>query len=149
MESQFNLKEVAMKKSALLAFVILALTAGCATMQRIHVDTDPPGAEINLQKSGTISVSGHAPSVIYGSAEMETFEEPPIVLGKSPVSYEFPLNEKEAGGHVPGVVYVDKERKVKKGMIRAELGGVIAEKHVEFTGDPIEIKLKIDPGTDK
>lgn len=123
------------------AICLLLLTA-CGGAQKITVLTDPPGATVTLTKIGIRTVTvDYGPRREYdGRVQATRYEDPPVVLGPSPLEYEFALEEREQAAGIEGNV----TKQVKEGLVRAEKGGFRAERRVFFTGDPLRIEMKLE-----
>lgn len=123
----------------------LLLLPGCVATQRLTVETDPPGAEVFLQRRGEVEVAGGA-SGIYGEVDVGSFEEEEFSLGTTPVDYEFDLEDREAlvagrgaGGEVT--------RRYIEGTIRIVLGGFeTIVRRVRFSGSDIDLAVPLQPG---
>ncbi len=124
---------------ALLALGSLLFFCGCATTQKLRVTTDPPGAQVTLVRYGTVRAEGGAPGVTVG-ATGESFEDPPITLGTSPLEYEFQLEETARELSIAGV-FAKVTRKFTEGLVRAEKDGRVAERRVLFLGKPLAVDL--------
>ncbi len=84
----------------------LATMAGCAGKQKITVITTPPGAEVSLTTFGVTKARVGAAGVSV-SADAERFESQPLLLGTSPLDYEFEL--KDSQGAVPAAACASPE----------------------------------------
>lgn len=117
---------------------------GCASAQRIRVETDPIGAQVYLQLRGDLEVQARVAGVV-GGAELESFEEDWFLLGTSPVDYEFERRETEAAVHSPdagGSV----TRHYREGTLRIELEGFeTAVRVVRFAGDDVVWIVRLRP----
>lgn len=124
--------------------VLLALTA-CGGTQKLTVITEPPGATVTLTKIGIRTVTAdYAARRGYDSrVHAGRYEDPPIVLGLSPIEYEFPLEEKEPSAEL-SAYDGSATKQVKEGVIRAEKGGFKAERRVTFDGTPLRVELKLE-----
>ncbi len=125
-------------KAALLSSLAL-LSAGCSSHgQRISVRTEPTGALVSLQRSGTQTISGSVAGV-GGAIDGGRFTDDWITLGNAPVDYEFDLSESAGGGYVAGYGGQVTKR-YRDGMVRVELEGYrTLERRVAFTGDPVDL----------
>ena len=87
---------------------------------------------------------------VSGQAEGDGFEEDDFYfLGKTPLTYEFDLEETQSSVGVPGVANVSVERRFTEGVLRIELEGHSPiEKTVRFTGDDIAFDFEL-LGVDK
>ena len=126
------------------ATVAALLLCGCASAQKISVTTTPPGAQVTLIRYGVTEAQGSVAGVSVGGLGGD-FEDPPIVLGTSPLEYEFELEDSgqrvSAGGLSVVVV-----RRFTEGLIRAERDGAVAERRVRFGGDWVVVDLLLpDP----
>lgn len=120
---------------------MLALAA-CAGTQRLGVLTEPPGAEVTLIKIGVRQARGTL-GELTGMAQMQsTFEDPPIVLGTSPLEVEFELSEAQASIYLPGA-QAEVTKETLAGILRATKAGLVAEQRVQFTGEPLEVFLEL------
>jgi hypothetical protein len=121
-----------------LAFFVPLLAACSSHGQRISIRTDPAGALVSWQRSGTQTISGSVAGV-GGTIDGGRFTDEWMTLGNAPIDYEFDLSESEGGGYVAGLGgQVTKH--YRDAMIRVELAGYQAlERRVAFTGDPIDL----------
>jgi hypothetical protein len=103
-----------MKKKVLLLSVVL-VAVSCSSMQKIKVITVPPGADITLSKYGVKTISAHSPGTVYGSGNVQNFQDPPISLGTAPLEYEFPLSETGTSAHIPATIYLSIEKNIIEG----------------------------------
>ena len=121
--------------------------AGCASMQRVSIETDPVGASVFLQRRGDIEVHGRIAGVV-GGADVESFEEEFMLLGTAPVDYEFARREREVSVHTP-YVGADVTRHYREGTIRVELDGYrVVVRRVRFSGDEIILVIPLEPVPD-
>jgi len=117
----------------------LLLLCGCAANQKLSVTTDPPGAQITLVRYGITRAEGGVPGVSVG-ATGESFEDPPMTLGTSPLDYEFKLEETAKELSIAGI-FAKVTRTFTEGLIRAEKDGRVAERRVLFAGKPLAVDL--------
>jgi hypothetical protein len=112
--------------------------------QRLTVDTDPPGAEVFLQRRGEVEMRGGA-SGIYAEVDVGSFEEEEISLGTAPVDYEFDIEEREAvvaGPRAGGSV----TRRYVEGTIRIVLRGFqTVVRRVRFSGRRLNLFVPMEP----
>jgi hypothetical protein len=117
---------------------------GCgAAAQSVSVTTTPVGAQVTLIRYGVHHVDGSVPGVAV-SGVADTFEDPPLTLGTSPVRYEFELEERGRQVAV-GALFVKVTRVFTEGLIRAEKNGRVAERRVRFSGTPVSVDLTLPP----
>jgi len=129
--------------SALGPLFSLLVLCSCAANQRISVTTDPAGAQVSLIRYGVNHVDGSVPGVAVGGIA-DSFEDPPLALGTSPLEYEFALEE--SGRQVAvGGFFVKVTRVFTEGMIRAEKNGRVAERRVRFSGKAVRVDLTLPP----
>jgi len=121
----------------------LLVLPGCAATQRISVTTAPVGAQVTLIRYGVNRVDGSVPGVSVGGVA-DTFEDPPMVLGTSPLEYEFRLEEGNKQIAIAGL-FVKVTRIFTEGLIRAEKEGRVAERRVMFSGKPVRVDLTLPP----
>jgi hypothetical protein len=121
----------------------LLLLCGCAATQRVSVTTSPVGAQITLIRFGVNHVDGSVPGVSVGGVA-DSFEDPPLFLGTSPLEYEFRLEE-GARQIAIGGFFVKVTRIFTEGLVRAEKDGRIAERRVLFSGKPVKLDLQLPP----
>lgn len=133
-----------MRRIALAALLGMLFQAGCVTRQRIVVHTVPEGAQITLIKRGIRRVSGAVAGVGYAGAQAERFEDPPILLGPSPVSYEFRIEEPERTFYTGGVS-ASSTKVVKEVVIDASRGTLHARRRFAITGEPLRVELTLKP----
>jgi hypothetical protein len=125
------------------AVAALLLLCGCAATQRVVVTTDPVGAQVTLIRYGVTQVDGSVPGVAVGGVA-NSFEDPPLVLGTSPLEYEFRLEESGKQIAIAGL-FVKVTRIFTEGLIRAEKEGRVAERRVMFSGKPVRVDLTLPP----
>jgi len=127
--------------SGVVVLVSLLVLCGCAATQKLSVSTTPPGAQITLIRYGVTEAQGGVPGVSV-SGVGESFEDPPMALGTSPLKYEFKLEE--SGERLSmGGLFVKVARKFTEGLIRAEKDGEVAERRVRFSGEPVMVELSL------
>jgi hypothetical protein len=129
------------KSIAVLTFASLLILCGCAATQKVIVSTTPSGADVTLVRYGVTKAEGSIPGISVGGTG-DSFEDPPMTLGTAPVEYEFELEETDEQLSVGGL-FVKVARKFTEGLIRAEKDGVVAERRVRFTGEPIVVDLML------
>ena len=71
----------------------VAALSGCASAQKLSVQTTPVGAEVFLQRRGELEVEATVAGV-QGNVRAGSFEEDYFSLGNAPVEYEFELEER-------------------------------------------------------
>ena len=131
------------KLAAISPLFPLLILCSCAANQRISVTTDPVGAQVSLIRYGVNHVDGSVPGVAVGGIA-DSFEDPPLALGTSPLEYEFALEE--SGRQVAvGGFFVKVTRVFTEGMIRAEKNGRVAERRVRFSGKAVRVDLTLPP----
>ncbi len=132
---------------AALAFGTVAALAACgSSKQKISVSTVPAGAEVELQRRGTMDIDASIPVAdISGSLDGGSFEDRFITLGNAPVKYEFELDEDDAKFSFRGQS-VGVTKHYKEGTIRVRMPGYrTIERLVAFSGSPIELTLTLQP----
>ncbi len=119
--------------------LLVPLVAACSSHgQRVSVRTDPTGALVSWQRSGTQTISGSVAGV-GGTIDGGRFTDDWMTLGNAPIDYEFDLSESEGGGWVAGTG-ARVTKRYRDAMIRVELAGYqTLERRVAFTGDPIDL----------
>jgi len=119
--------------------LVLPLLAACSSHgQRISIRTEPTGALVSWQRSGTQTISGSVAGV-GGTIDGGRFTDDWMTLGNAPIDYEFDLSESEGGGYVAGSG-ASVTKHYRDAMIRVELAGYrTLERRVAFTGDPIDL----------
>lgn len=130
---------------SLFATTGLALTGCGSSKQKVSVNTNPPGAEVLLQRRGDLDVGVSVPTIGSGNLGAGKFEDDFITLGNAPVEYEFKLSESEgsvsfkgAGGSVT--------RHYREGTIRVQLPGYVTiERLVTFSGSAINLQFTLQP----
>ena len=130
------------------ACLALALLAGCASTQKLSVQTVPEGAQIYLQRKGNVEVSANVAG-FHGSVRPGSFKEEFFSLGTSPADYEFQLEEREAavqGGGAGGSI----TRRYTEGLIRIVLEGYrTVERLVRFSGSRIDLEVTMQPANEE
>lgn len=121
-----------------MAFVVLA--AGCARVQRLVVTTNPPGAVVTLIKKGRVENKAGIAGV--GGLQLNgSYEDPPMELGASPVTYEFPEVEDSAVVAVPGLFAAQQRKICTEMVIRATYRDHFAERQVPVRYDRAEVNM--------
>ncbi len=122
----------------------LTVLVGCASTQRITIDTDPIGAQVFLQRRGDVEVHGRV-SGVAGRLDAASFEEEFIYLGTAPIDYEFHIRDNEVAVYSPeagGSV----TRHYREGTIRIEMEGYqTVERLVRFSGNTILLMVPMQP----
>jgi hypothetical protein len=122
----------------------LVVLSGCASMQRLTIDTDPVGAHVYLQRRGDVEVHGRV-SGVFGSVDASSFEEEFIYLGTAPIDYEFRRRDTEVAIHSPEAGG-DVTRHYREGVIRIEMDGYeTVERLVRFSGSTILLMVPMQP----
>jgi hypothetical protein len=132
---------------AILIPATVALSTACgSSKQRIEISTVPAGAEVELQRRGTMDIDASIPVAgISGSVDGGSFEDRFITLGNAPVAYEFELDESDARVAVRGQS-VGVTKHYREGTIRVRMPGYqTIERLVAFSGSPIELTLTLQP----
>jgi len=130
-------------KRFLLACAVLVLAPACARTQKLIVRTDPGGAEVAIIKRGQLRTSGHVAGIVTVGAS-ERYEDEPVSIGTSPVMYEFPVVEPQAGVFVPYIA-ARQDKICREVVIRAWDNGKYAEQVIPVTGDVAEVYLQLSP----
>lgn len=125
-------------------FIALALVSGCAASQKLSVNTMPAGARVSLTKISDRVVSGGV-VLVHASGPAGQISEGPYELGTSPVQAEFPLEQSEGNAAMP-FAHIKVSKKIRSGIVRAQLGCKVVERLVYFTGAPLVINLVMDNG---
>jgi hypothetical protein len=126
---------------------LVAALAGCgSSKQKLSVSSIPAGAEVELQRRGTMDIDASIPVAdISGSLDGGSFEDRFITLGNAPVKYEFDLDEDDAKFSFRGQS-VGVTKHYKEGTIRVRMPGYrTIERLVAFSGSPIELTLTLQP----
>jgi hypothetical protein len=132
--------------AVLILATVLLVTACGSSKQRIEISTVPAGAEVELQRRGTMDIDASIPVAgISGSVDGGSFEDRFITLGNAPVEYEFELDESDARVAVSGQS-VGVTKHYREGTIRVRMPGYqTIERLVAFSGSPIELTLTLQP----
>jgi hypothetical protein len=122
----------------------LVILAGCASTQKLSVQTEPSGAEVFLQRRGDLEVHA-AVEGVYGALDADSIGEDFYSLGTTPLEYEFDLREQEAAIYSPragGSV----SRHFTEGTIRIVREGYqTVERLMRFSGNPISLVIPMQP----
>jgi hypothetical protein len=113
----------------------------CTPVQHLTIDTHPPGATVTLTTYGVKEFRGAGHGIAV-QAQGESFEDPPVQLGTTPLVVEIPLEVTETAVAIPGAA-AQVAKVIREGLIRAELGGAVAERRVTFTGEPMVVVLDL------
>jgi hypothetical protein len=133
-------------RTMLLVAAVAVFSACGSSKQKIAISTVPAGAEVELQRSGTMDIDASIPVAgISGSLDGGDFEDRFITLGNAPIEYEFDLDESDARVSVRGQS-VGVTKHYKEGTIRVRMPGYrTVERLVAFSGSPIELTLTLQP----
>lgn len=125
--------------------VSLFCSLGCASTQKLTIQTDPSGAEVSLQRRGVIEMSANVLG-ISGSVDEEEFEDEFYLLGNAPLDHKFKIKESEASISRAGLGGASITRHYREGTLRIEMSGYkTAERLVQFTGEPVTITISLQP----
>jgi hypothetical protein len=120
----------------------LILLPGCASTEKLSIQTEPSGAEVFLQRCGDLEVHA-AVEGVYGALDADSIGEDFYWLGTTPLEYEFDLREHEAAVYSPragGSV----SRHFTEGTIRIVREGYqTVERLVRFSGSPISLVVPL------
>lgn len=120
---------------------------GCSgNTQRISIDTDPVGAEVFLQRRGTVEIEADAGAVgVTGKFDGGKFEDEFVSLGNAPVDYQFELEESKAEASYRGQGGTIRKR-YEEGSIRIQRAGYgTVVRVVSFTGSRIALSVTLQP----
>lgn len=133
-------------KKFLFACAVLALAPACASSQRLIVRSDPDGAELSIIKRGHVRLRGSVPGVITMGTSTP-YEDPPVVIGKAPLTYDVLVVEEQRGFHMPGIVHTDEDKICQQVIVRATSSdGQVAEQIIPvFRGGVADIYLRLAP----
>ena len=76
---------------------VLAVMISCGATQKLHVESDPGGAEVYLMRRGDYEISASVDG-IGGSFDGDSFEDDYYFLGTTPLDYEFDLSDRPVLG---------------------------------------------------
>lgn len=121
---------------------VLVLAACAPGQQQLTVQTVPRGAEVYLQRSGTIEIEA-AVAGVSGRVDAGSFRDDFFLIGTTPIDFKFPLTERDAtvqgeqaGGNVT--------RRYKEGLLRIVLPGHhTEERSVLFTGNEVKLEIQL------
>jgi hypothetical protein len=131
-----------MKKLLMLAAVVV-LAPGCVGMQRVTINTSTPGAQITVVKRGEIRT--HGTTLGLKMRGIEQFEDQPVIIGTSPMVYDFQRVE-ELNRWSFGNLYSQDQKKVCEWLeIRATANGQTSTQIVPVNGDDLSVFLQMQP----
>jgi hypothetical protein len=131
-------------KKLLLIGAVVALSQGCVSMQRVVINTSTPGAQITVVKRGEIKT--HDTIVGVRGRGIEQYEDPPIVIGTSPMVYDFQRVEDQGSWGI-GNIYRHQQKKVCQWLeIRATAPGMSSTQVIPINGVNTEVYLLMRPG---
>jgi len=129
-------------KKLLLIGAAVALSQGCVSMQRVVINTSVPGAQITVVKRGEI----RSRNVVVGvkMRGVEQFEDQPVIIGTSPMVYDFQRVEESGGGF--GNIYRNEQKKVCQWLeIRATTPGMSSTQVIPLNGVETSVFLLMHP----
>ncbi len=130
-------------KRLLLIGAMVALAPGCVNMQRVIIDTNVPGAQITVVKRGEIRTRNTV--VGFKTRMIEQYEDQPVVIGTSPMVYDF-QRVQEGGGWGLGDIFWQEQKKVCRTLeIRATAPGQSSTQVVPINGDDTSVYLLMQP----
>jgi hypothetical protein len=128
--------------------VIIALATACGSSRVLHIETDPEGAEVYLQRRGEYEISASV-SGIGGTFDGDSFEDDFYFLGTTPLDYEFDLSDSEGSFSIPGVpAGASVTKHFREGVIRIVMNGYRTEERtVQFSNNDLNLILSLDAET--
>lgn len=131
-------------KKLLLTCAILALAPGCMNMQRVTIHTSTPGAQIVIVKRGEIRTRNTVVGAIKVRS-VEAYEDQPVIVGTSPMVYDFQRVEDQGGWGIPPLFWQQQKRVCQWLEIRASVPGQYAQQIIPVTGDDAAVFLPMGP----
>jgi hypothetical protein len=130
-------------KKLLLICAAVALAPGCTNMQRVVINTSTPGAQITVVKRGEIRTRNKVVGV--KMRMVEQYEDLPVVVGTSPVVYDF-QRVQEGGGWGVGDIFWQDQKKVCQWLeIRATAPGQSSVQIIPINGDETQVYMLMQP----
>jgi len=130
-------------KKLLLVAAAVALSQGCVNMQRVVINTSVPGAQITVVKRGEIK--SHDTIVGIRGRGIEQYEDPPVVIGTSPMVYDFQRVQDEGSWGI-GNIYQHQQKKVCQWLeIRATAPGMSSTQMVPINGVDTQVFMMMSP----
>ena len=128
--------------------VTIAMVTACGSSQVLHIETDPEGAEVYLQRRGEYEVSASV-SGIGGTFDGDNFEDDFYLLGTTPLDFEFDLSDSEGSFSIPGIpAGASVVKHFREGVIRIVMNGYQTEERtVQFSDNELKLALILDPET--
>jgi hypothetical protein len=131
-------------KRLLLIGAAVMLSQGCMNMQRVIINTSTPGAQITVVKRGEVRTRNNVVGVKVRMVEQ--YEDLPVVIGSSPLVYDFQRVEEGARWGF-GDLYSQQQNKVCQWLeIRATApGGQSSMQIIPVNGDDTSVFLQLTP----
>jgi hypothetical protein len=135
----------ALRVSSIIGLALVLLSA-CGSSQTLVIDTQPEGAEVYLQRRGHTNISAGVSGLAAGTHQNEQFAEEFYLIGTTPLTYEFDLDETDTAVHVPALGDAAVTRHFEDGTLRFERTGYqTIERAVRFNGDEITLNIALEP----
>jgi hypothetical protein len=131
-------------KKLFLTCAILALTPGCMHMQRVTIHTSTPGAQIVIVKRGEIRTRNTVVGAIKVGT-VEAYEDQPVIVGTSPMVYDFQRVEDKGGWGIPPLFWQQQKRVCQWLEIRASSPGENGQQMIPVNGDDAAVFLQMTP----
>jgi hypothetical protein len=125
---------------------VTVLAAACGAAQKLHIESDPSGAEVYLMRRGDYEVSASV-NGFGGSFDGDSFEDDFYLLGSTPLDYEFDLSDSEGSFFIPGVpAGASVTKHYQEGILRIVMDGYETEERtIQFSDNLLNLVLTLTP----
>ena len=120
-----------------------ACLSGCGSTPEVvlNISTVPAGAQVYLSRRGEKAYKGKL-GPVKGDMRAEPIVEDFMLLGTSPIEYTTPLEEREGGAAIFGVLVV---RRYGDGVVRVvKEGFATIERHIRFKDGEVQVNVKLE-----
>jgi hypothetical protein len=126
--------------------VSLAAISACGIAQKLHIESDPSGAEVYLMRRGEYEISASIDG-IGGSCDGDSFEDDYYLIGTTPLDYEFGLSDTESSFYIPGIpAGASVTKNFEEGIIRIVMNGYTTEeKPIQFSNSTLSVVINLSP----
>lgn len=129
----------------ILTVTLIVITA-CGASQKLHIESDPSGAEVYLMRRGEYEISASVDG-FGGNFDGDSFEDDYYFLGTTPLDYEFRLSDTESSFYIPGIpAGASVTKYFEEGILKLVMDGYDTEERpIQFSNSALNIVLSLNP----
>jgi hypothetical protein len=110
----------------------------------VIINTSTPGAQITVVKRGEVRTHNTVAGIVK-IGMVEQYEDQPVIVGTSPLIYDFQRGERGGGWGFGNLFWQNQKRVCQWVEIRASAPGQSAQQMIPVNGDDTEVFLQMGP----